>query len=121
MDATGTRRASQAPGFSPDQQCHLDACRSSAEIGWVWLLCCVLPSVGVSLGRYILVHTENLRIKDTCTTCHTIRTSINKLTTVEPLNKGHFGDNINSADLFFVERFSSLGSSKCLVGIVLGL
>ena len=26
--------------------------------------------------------------------------------TVEPLNKGHFGDNKNSADLFFVERFS---------------
>ena len=28
---------------------------------------------------------------------------------------------INSADLFFVERFSSLGGSKCTVGIVLGL
>ena len=39
------------------------------------------------------------------------------LSTVEPLNKGHFGDNMNSADLFFVERFSSLGS-KCIVGIV---
>ena len=39
---------------------------------------------------------------------------------VEPLNKGHFGDNINSADLFFVERFSSLGGSKCIVGIILG-
>ena len=32
---------------------------------------------------------------------------------MEPLNKGHFGDSINSADLFFVERFSSLGGSKC--------
>ena len=41
--------------------------------------------------------------------------------TVEPLNKGHFGDNINSADLFFVERLSSLGGSKCIVGIILGL
>ena len=41
-------------------------------------------------------------------------------TTVEPLNKRHFGDNINSADLFFVERFSSLGGSKCVVGIILG-
>ena len=29
------------------------------------------------------------------------------------LNKGHFWDNINSADLFLVERFSSLGGSKC--------
>ena len=26
---------------------------------------------------------------------------------VEPLNKGHFGDNINSAVLFFMERLSS--------------
>ena len=34
-----------------------------------------------------------------------------------PLNKGHFGDNINSADLFFVERFSSLGGFKCVVEI----
>ena len=25
--------------------------------------------------------------------------------TVGPPNKGHFGDNMNSADLFFVERF----------------
>ena len=25
--------------------------------------------------------------------------------TVEPANKGHFGDNINSADLFLVEVF----------------
>ena len=41
--------------------------------------------------------------------------------TVEPLNKGHFGDNINSADLFFAERISSLGGSKCIVGIILGL
>ena len=31
-------------------------------------------------------------------------------------NKGHFGDNINSADLFFVD-FSSLGGSKCIVRI----
>ena len=30
------------------------------------------------------------------------------------LNKGHFGDDINSADLFFVERFSSLGGSNVL-------
>ena len=36
------------------------------------------------------------------------------------LNKGHFGDNINSADLFFVERLSSLGGSECIVGIILG-
>ena len=39
---------------------------------------------------------------------------------VEPPNKGHFGDSMNSADLFFVERFSSLGGSKCIVGIILG-
>ena len=31
---------------------------------------------------------------------------------VEPPNKGHFGDDINSADLFFVERFSSWGGVK---------
>ena len=37
------------------------------------------------------------------------------------LNKEHFGDNINSADLFVVERFSSLRGSKCIVGIILGL
>ena len=35
----------------------------------------------------------------------------------EPPNKGHFGDDINSADLFFVER---LRGSKCIVGIILG-
>ena len=34
--------------------------------------------------------------------------------TVAPPNKGHFGDDINSADLSFVERFSSLGGSKSL-------
>ena len=42
------------------------------------------------------------------------------MSTVEPPNKGHFGDNINSADLFFVERFSSLGGSKCILGLTLG-
>ena len=31
----------------------------------------------------------------------------NKLTTVKPLKKGHFGDNINSAILSLVERLSS--------------
>ena len=40
--------------------------------------------------------------------------------TGEPLNKGHFGDDINSADLFFVERLSSLGGSKYIVQIILG-
>ena len=39
---------------------------------------------------------------------------------MEPPNKGYFGDNINSAYLFFVERFSSLGGPKCIVGIILG-
>ena len=40
-----------------------------------------------------------------------------------PPNEGHFGDNIlyvNSANLFFVERFSSSGGSKCIVGVILG-
>ena len=40
--------------------------------------------------------------------------------TVEPPNKGHLGDDINSADSFFVERLSSLGGSKCIIGIILG-
>ena len=43
-------------------------------------------------------------------------------TTVDPPNKGHLQDikdNINSADLFLVERFSSLGGSKYVVGIIL--
>ena len=41
---------------------------------------------------------------------------------VEPPNRGHFGDNINSesVDLLFVERFCSLRGSKCIVGITLG-
>ena len=34
--------------------------------------------------------------------------------TVEPLNKGHIGDNINSAVVSFVERLSSFGGSKCI-------
>ena len=38
---------------------------------------------------------------------------------VEPSNIRHFGDNINSIDLLFVERFSSLEGSKCIVGIIL--
>ena len=32
---------------------------------------------------------------------------------VEPPNKGHFGDNINSAVLSFIERLSSFSGSKC--------
>ena len=40
---------------------------------------------------------------------------------METSNKGHLGDNINSADLFFVERFFSLGGSICIVGVILGL
>ena len=37
--------------------------------------------------------------------------------TVEPPNKGHVGDNINSAVLSFVERLSSFGGSKCIRAI----
>ena len=33
--------------------------------------------------------------------------------TVEPPNKGHVGDNINSAVLSFIERLSSFRGSKC--------
>ena len=41
--------------------------------------------------------------------------------TVGPPNIRNFGDDIrNSADLFFIERFSSLGGSKCTVGIIPG-
>ena len=40
---------------------------------------------------------------------------------VDPPNKGCLGEDINSADVFFVERLSSLGGSKCIVGIILGL
>ena len=32
---------------------------------------------------------------------------------MEPLNKGHVGDNINSAVLSFIERLSSFKGSKC--------
>ena len=39
---------------------------------------------------------------------------------MEPPNKGHFGDDISSADSLFVERLSSLGGSKCILGIILG-
>ena len=35
--------------------------------------------------------------------------------TVEPPNKGHFGDDINSADMFFAEKFFHLGGLKCIV------
>ena len=40
--------------------------------------------------------------------------------TVEPPNKGHLIDSIKSVDLFFFEWFSSLGGSKCIIGITLG-
>ena len=33
---------------------------------------------------------------------------------MERPNKGHFGDNINSDVLFFVERLSSFGGLKCI-------
>ena len=39
---------------------------------------------------------------------------------MEPANKGHFEDNKYSADLFFVERFTSLGGSKCTAGNIPG-
>ena len=34
--------------------------------------------------------------------------------TVEPPNKGHVGDNINSTVLSFIERLSSFRSSQCI-------
>ena len=37
--------------------------------------------------------------------------------TVEPPNKGHVGDNINSAVVSFVERLSSFIGSKCIRSI----
>ena len=39
--------------------------------------------------------------------------------TAEPMNKGQFEDDISSTDQFFIERFSSLGGSKCIIGIIL--
>ena len=36
------------------------------------------------------------------------------ITTVEPLNKGHVGDNINSAILSFVETLFPFGGSRCI-------
>ena len=39
------------------------------------------------------------------------------LSTVEPLNKGHVGDNINSAGLSNVKRLSSFEGSKCIRAI----
>ena len=47
------------------------------------------------------------------------QTTNNILCTLESLNRGHFGDDMNSADLLFVGRFSSLGGSRCIVGIIL--
>ena len=38
--------------------------------------------------------------------------------TLEPLNKGHVGDNINSAVLSFVESLSSFGGPKCIKAIL---
>ena len=40
--------------------------------------------------------------------------NLNMINTVEPPNKGHFRTGINSADLFFVEKFSSLEVQKVL-------
>ena len=37
-----------------------------------------------------------------------------KVTTVKPLNKGHIGDNINSAVFSFIERLSSFRGSQCI-------
>ena len=45
-------------------------------------------------------------------THHTVKL-VNPLSTVEPPNKGHVGDNINSAVLSFIERLSSFRGSKC--------
>ena len=38
--------------------------------------------------------------------------ALNIVSTVEPMNKGHFGDNIKSAVVSFVERLSSLRRFK---------
>jgi hypothetical protein len=37
-----------------------------------------------------------------------------KFCTVEPPNREHFGDDLNSADIFFVERLSPFGGLKCI-------
>ena len=41
------------------------------------------------------------------------------LCTVEPLNRGHVGDNINSAILSFIERLSSFRGSQCPIGKII--
>ena len=40
--------------------------------------------------------------------------------TVEPPNKGHVGDNINSVVLSFIERLSSFRGSKTIGHVILG-
>ena len=40
-----------------------------------------------------------------------------RASTVEPPNKGHIGDDINSAVLSFIERLSSFRGSKCAKSI----
>ena len=57
----------------------------------------------------------------TCVRVYVVCNRMHVIHTVEPPNEGHFGDNINSANLFFVERFSTLGGSECIVGVILGL
>ena len=39
---------------------------------------------------------------------------------MEHLNKGHVGDDINSAVLTFVERLSSFRGSKCIRATIIG-
>ena len=39
---------------------------------------------------------------------------IEMITTVEPLNKGHIGDNLNSAVLSIIGRLSSFRGSQCI-------
>ena len=45
--------------------------------------------------------------KDVLTTGYCSPSMLSLVCTVEPPNKGHFGDNINSAVVSFVERLSS--------------
>ena len=70
----------------------------------LWVALSTWPSLArVSISIFFPMHSSLLN---------------DNMITVEPPNKGHVGDNINSAVVSFVERLSSFGGSECFRNII---
>ena len=78
---------------------------------------CGQPTLWLVHRRCVLAWEIYTTFSDFVVVCLFIHVYVVVHLAVVPPNKGHFGGNKNLADLFLVERSSSLGGSKCFVGI----